>query len=238
MALTASLPAAPVMYNALVRRDEQYEGVFVVGVKTTGIFCRPTCPAKKPHEQNVEFFPTAQHALLSGYRPCRRCRPLHPRGAAPPWIRPLLDRVESSPDVRMKDSDLAALELEPARVRRWFKQHLGMTFQAYQRAMRLGTALDRLRVGEAVTQVAFDHGYESLSGFRDAFRQFFGATPANGTGTTIVTVNRILTPLGPMLSGCTDEGICLLEFMDRRMIETQLKRLRKRLLRMMFAALC
>jgi AraC family transcriptional regulator of adaptative response/methylated-DNA-[protein]-cysteine methyltransferase len=95
--------------------------------------------------------------------------------------------------------------------------------------MRLGSALGRLRHGDDLTQVAYDHGYESLSGFREAFQTRFGTTPRNGSSQKIVTVNRIQTPLGPMIAGASDTGICLLEFLDRRMMETQVERLQKRL---------
>jgi len=229
MSVTTLMPSDRVMYRALVRRDESYEGVFIVGVKTTGIFCRPTCSARKPHEKNVEFFRSPKDALLSGYRPCRRCRPLEQKGESPAWIRPLLSTVDSSVEERIRDTDLRSMGLEPARVRRWFREHLGMTFQGYQRSLRLGKAMGQLKLGEDLTQVAFGHGYESVSGFRDAFQAMFGTTPGNGRGTKVLTVNRILTPLGPMLAGTTDDGICLLEFVDRRMIETQLRVLQKRL---------
>jgi len=68
-----NLPTAKTMYNALVNKDRTYEGIFYVGVKTTGIFCRPTCPARKPNIKNVEFFSSTKDALLSGYQPCKRC---------------------------------------------------------------------------------------------------------------------------------------------------------------------
>jgi len=226
---TNSLPPADEMYRALSARDAGYDGVFFTAVRTTGIFCRPTCPAKKPRPENVEFFGTARDALLAGYRACRRCRPLEPAGAAPSWLRPLLDAVEADPSRRLRDADLRALELDPVRVRRWFLAEHGMTFHAYLRARRLGLALGRLRHGEDPTGIAFEHGYESLSGFRDAFRRIFGETPGRAERTETVTINRLLTPLGPMLAGVTDEGVCLLEFAERRMLETQLRRLSQRL---------
>ena len=227
--MDTTLPARNEMYRAVVDRDAGYDGVFFTAVKTTGIFCRPTCPAKKPRPENVDFFGTTRDALLAGYRPCLRCRPLEHRGAPPDWLRALLTDVEKEPLKRWRDSDLRRRELEPARVRRWFQREHGMTFHAYLRARRLGLALGRLRHGEDLTMVALDHGYESLSGFRDAFRQLFGDAPGRSRAATQVRVTRLLTPLGPMIAGATDEAICLLEFADRRMLETQIKRLRLRL---------
>ncbi len=104
-----------------------------------------------------------------------------------------------------------------------------MTFQAYHRARRLGSALGRVQVGEPVSRAAFDAGYDSLSGFQDAFRRYFGAPPTELDGATVVKVWRVPTPLGPMLLGATEEALVLLEFVDRKMLPTQVRRLRRRM---------
>jgi len=234
------LPPRAEMYRALKERDPSYEGVFYLGVRTTGIFCRPTCPARKPKPENVEFFASTREALTSGYRPCRRCVPMRPEGATPDWLEGLLRDIDQNPARRRKDADLRAAGLDPARVRRWFKRHHNMTFHAYQRARRLGLALGQIRNGENIMGTAYDHGYESLSGFNDAFAHLFGETPGKsrkatgekdggtpGGAATHVVVTRVLTPLGPLVAGATDEGLCLLEFADRPMLETQINKLRK-----------
>lgn len=226
---TPAMPPRPEMLDAFSRRDPSYDGVFVTAVRTTGIFCRPTCPARKPKPGNVDFFATPRDALLAGYRPCLRCRPMSNAGAPPNWLEPLLRRVEDDPARRWTDADLRALELSPSRVRRWFKRHHGMTFHAYSRARRLGSALGRIRNGEAVTPTAFDSGYDSLSAFNEAFRRVLGSTPSDARHRAVVTLTRVVTPLGPMLAGATGGALCLLEFVDRRMLETQLVRLRDRL---------
>jgi AraC family transcriptional regulator of adaptative response/methylated-DNA-[protein]-cysteine methyltransferase len=224
------LPPAATMYDALVRRDPAFEGLFVVGVKTTGIFCRPTCPARKPKPDSVEYFAAAQGALLSGYRACLRCRPLEPAGQAPAWLRGLLAEIEASPARRFTDADLEEQGLEPARVRRWFQSNHGMTFHAYQRARRLGSALGRIRQGAPLTDTAYDAGFESESGFRDAFAKLFGAPPGRArVAATPAMVTRISTPLGPMVAAATDRALLLLEFADRRMLERQIQRIRARL---------
>jgi AraC family transcriptional regulator of adaptative response/methylated-DNA-[protein]-cysteine methyltransferase len=220
-----SLPDSETLYAALVNKDSNFEGIFVVGVKTTGIFCRPTCTARKPKRENVEFFGSAHEALLHGYRPCKICAPLEYRGAAPEWLKPLLDEIDDDPLLRLKDSDLRKRGVEPGRVRSWFKKHHGMTFQAYLRVLRIGQAFGRVKCGERVTQTAFESGYESLSGFADSFKKTAGFPPSKSQGNQLSATTRILTPLGPMLAGATDEGICLLEFIDRRMLETELERL-------------
>lgn len=217
------------MYRALCDRDVSYEGVFFAGIRTTGIFCRPTCTARTPRCENVEYFGSTREALLAGYRACKRCHPLEPNGATPDWLRPLTDAIEEDPTRRWKDADLREMGLDPSRVRRWFQANHGMTFHAYHRSRRLGLALGKMQNGDDVTRAAYDHGFESLSGFRDAFRKTFADTPGRSRGSTSVCVTRILTPLGPMVAGATEDGLCLLEFSDRRMLETQLKRVRKRL---------
>ena len=224
---TVDLPPAEEMYGALLRRDLRYEGIFTVGVKTTGIFCRPACPARKPRPENVEFFGTVREAVLAGYRPCKRCRPLEAADAAPAWIRELLVELEQDPTGRWSDADLRGRGLEPTRVRRWFQGAHGMTFHAYHRARRLGAALGRIRQGADLTDTAYAAGYESPSAFREAFQKLFGATPGHARAQTRVLVNRVSTPLGAMVVGATDTHLCLLEFGERRMLKTQIERLRK-----------
>ncbi len=226
--ITVELPPRDEMLAAFLGRNADYDGVFVTAVTTTGIFCRPSCPARKPRAENVEFLPTPRDALLAGYRPCLRCRPMEPAGAPPGWLRELLAEIEADPMRRWADRDLCERGLGPDRVRRWFQEHHGMTFHGYERARRLGLALGRIRLGGDVTSTAFDHGWGSTSGFGEAFAKLFGGPPSR-TGGPVVTVNRIGSPLGPMVAGATDDGLCLLEFGDRRMLETQLERLRARL---------
>jgi AraC family transcriptional regulator of adaptative response/methylated-DNA-[protein]-cysteine methyltransferase len=217
------------MLEAFLDRDTTFDGVFVAGISTTGIFCRPTCPAKKPRLEHLSFFGTPREALLAGFRPCKRCRPLEPVGAPPGWLRPLLDAVEEDPKRRWTDQDVRARGLSPERVRRWFKHNHGMTFQAYNRARRLGSALGQVREGSTVGRAAFEAGYDSLSGFQDAFKQYFGTTPTDLEGALVIEVSRLLTPLGPMLAGASANDLVLLEFVDRRALPTQIKRIRQRM---------
>ena len=220
------LPDGETMYRALVEKDPAFDGLFFTGVTTTGVFCRPTCTARKPRRENVVFFSTARDALLAGYRPCQVCRPVQPPGAMPEVVRQLLDEVEADPSLRLRDADLRSRGIDPTALRRWFKKNHGLTFQGYVRTLRIGAAFGRIKHGDTATAAAFDHGWDSLSGFGEAFRKVMG-TPPTGAPDRVITVTRIETPLGPMLAGATDDGICLLEFVDRRMIETQLVRLQK-----------
>ena len=228
--IASTLPPRDEMLRAFLARDAAYEGVFVTGVRTTGIFCRPSCTARKPLPEHVEFFATPRDALFAGYRPCLRCEPLETAGAPPAWLKPVLDAVEADPARRWRDADVVALGISAERVRRWFQAHHGMTFHAYCRARRLGTALRRLGEGERVTDTAFDQGWESLSAFNEAFRKLFREAPRAATRSAVPLVaRRLLTPLGPMVACASDEALCLLEFADRRMLERQLRRICGRL---------
>ncbi len=222
-----TLPTKKVMFKALLAKDSSFEGVFIVGVKTTGIFCRPTCTARKPKQANVEFFSNTKQALSFGYRPCRVCKPMQPYGETPDWLQGLLQEIAQSPTQKFKDQDLRDRGLEPARVRRWFKKNHNMTFQAYTRAIRLNRAFGLIKHKDKVIDTAMNSGYESVSGFHEAFKKATGNAPSKTKGSEIITITRVLTPLGPMFAGATSKGICLLEFTDRRMLETQIKRLTK-----------
>jgi AraC family transcriptional regulator of adaptative response/methylated-DNA-[protein]-cysteine methyltransferase len=226
--MKAKLPDRDTMYKALVSRDASFEGIFYAGVKTTGIFCRPTCSARKPKPENVEFFAAPKEALIHGYRPCKLCEPMKIRADVPEWIAGILDEVRDDPSLSLKDRDLQARGLDPNRVRRWFKKHHGMTFQSYLRILRIGQAFGQIKYGEKVVDAAFDSGYESLSGFSESFKKTLGFSPGESSEKNIIFVTRIPTPLGPLLAGAMEEGICLLEFIDRRMIETQIGRVKKR----------
>ena len=223
------LPPPETMYRALLNRDTSFEGIFFVGVRTTGIFCRPTCSAKKPARVNVDFFPTPNEALLGGYRPCLRCHPMDPSEPPPKLVAQLQMQVEQAPGGRLTDKELAALSIDPSTARRQFKRHYGMTFQAYYRARRMGLALSEVRNGSRVDSAQSKSGFESASGFREAFTRIFGdsATVAKSRG--CMFAERIETPLGAMLAVADDEGLRLLEFADRRATERELKILRQRL---------
>lgn len=218
-----------IMYQASFDKNPDFEGVFWMGVKTTGIFCRPTCTARKPKPENVEFFQDAKSAILKGYRPCKICKPLENPGETPIEIQKLLEELRENPSLKFKDYDLIARGLEPVNVRRWFQKHHGMTFQAFQRMFRLNTAFKKIQQGENIIDTAYDSGFESLSGFNESFKNIFGVSPTRSKSQKIIDLKRIETPIGTMYAAATEEGICMLEFTDRKMLETEFKDLAKSL---------
>ncbi|HLP15615.1 MAG TPA: methylated-DNA--[protein]-cysteine S-methyltransferase, partial [Bacteroidota bacterium] len=212
-----------VMYRALVEKDSSYEGIFFAAIKTTGIFCRPTCSARKPKKENVEFFPTPTEAILHGYRPCKMCSPLDKPGETPRAIQTILDELNDTPALHFRDDTLRKRGIDPAMLRRWFKKHHGITFHSYQRMLRINAAYRKIKDGARVTDAAFDSGYASLSGFTDTYKTTVGVPPSHTRTQAVITMMRIETPLGPMAACVVDEGLCMLEFTDRRMLETQFR---------------
>ncbi len=218
-----------IMYDAIIEKDTSFEGVFFTAVKTTGIFCRPTCTARKPKKENVEFFTESKNAILKGYRPCKVCKPLEKLNETPKEIRDLIEELNNNPLIKFKDWDLKQKGIEPHYLRRWFLKNHGITFHAYQRMFRINSAFKKIKDGETVTATAFDSGFESLSGFNDSFKSIFGVSPIKSKTQKLITIKRLETPLGTMFACATEDGICLLEFTDRKMLETELKNLAKTL---------
>jgi AraC family transcriptional regulator of adaptative response/methylated-DNA-[protein]-cysteine methyltransferase len=221
------LPSPKTMYQALTNRDSEFEGVFWVAVKSTGIFCRPTCRSKKPKPENVEFFATTSEALYAGYRPCLRCRPLDRQKQPPELVSRLSQEIEKAPSGKITNDQLRSMGIDPSTARRQFKRYYGMTFQAYHRSRRMGLALHEIRKGESVIGAQIDHGFESASGFYDAFKQVFGIPPSKAADVKYLLAKWLDTPLGAMLALADNEGIHLLEFVDRRGLENEIKQIRK-----------
>ncbi len=216
-------------YQALLDKNPDYEGIFYLGVTTTGVFCRPTCSARKPKFENCEFYKTAQEALLASFRPCLRCRPLSHPNQVSELVRILVAAVEATPERRWKDRDFEELSVDASTARRQFKKRFGMTFVAYARARRMGLAMKQIRGGEAVIEAQLNVGYESSSGFRDAFSKIMGAAPTHfDQQNHLLKASWLDTPLGPMLAIADEKALYLLEFMERRGLEREIERLRIR----------
>ncbi|MDR6552366.1 trifunctional transcriptional activator/DNA repair protein Ada/methylated-DNA--[protein]-cysteine S-methyltransferase [Paenibacillus qinlingensis] len=216
-------------YKALVEKKSEYEGVFYVGVTSTGVFCRPTCPARKPKYTNCEFYETAQQALLASFRPCQRCRPLSHPNQVSDIVRFLVEAVEQNPEKRWKGHDFRALSIDESTARRQFKKRFGMTFVEYARSRRMGLALKSIRSGEKIINTQLASGYDSSSGFRDAFSRIMGAPPTRLDDSRILKAAWLDTMLGPMVAIADESELYLLEFVDRRGLESEVARLRKRM---------
>jgi AraC family transcriptional regulator of adaptative response/methylated-DNA-[protein]-cysteine methyltransferase len=220
------MPPPAEMERAYLRRDASYNGIFFLGVRTTGIFCRPTCPARKPLPKNVEYFASAGRALAAGYRPCRRCLPLA-LDDQPAWAAELIAAVEDHPSKRLSEADLRFRGVDPGTVRRYFLSRYGMTFHAYARSRRLTGALSFIREGGEIDDAVYESGYDSHSGFREAFARAFGSPPGASREKECVLLAWMKSPLGPLVAGATAAGVCLVEYTDRRMLEAQIGSVRR-----------
>lgn len=216
-------------YAAAVKKDPSFEGLFFMAVKTTGIFCRPVCTARKPKPENVVFYDSVQEAIAHGYRPCKICKPMAHEGETPAYIKQLLQELSDDPFLKIKDYDLRKRNIEPHQLRRWFQKHHKMTFHAYQRMLRINTAFNKIITGAPMLDTALDVGYGSLSGFNERYRSLIGTAPTQSKQKTVINIIRFTTPLGPMYGCATTDGVCLVEFTNRKMLETEFKDLCKRL---------
>ncbi|MFB2530824.1 bifunctional transcriptional activator/DNA repair enzyme AdaA [Paracoccus sp. p3-h83] len=219
------LPDPDTLYQALLARDPGYEGRALVGVTSTGIFCRLTCPAKKPLAQNCRWYATPAEAMADGFRPCRRCHPIGPAADHDPVVQVLMTALEADPDRIWREGDITAMGLDPSTVRRAFRRHFGMTFLDMARLRRLRAGVASLRAGDPVIAAQLDAGFDSASGFRDAFARLFGHPPAAMRAPHGLVADWIDTPLGGMIAVCDDQALHLLEFVDRKGLPAELQRL-------------
>lgn len=214
-------------YEALLNRDSRYVGIFFVGVKTTSVFCIATCRARKPKKENVEFYTTYLEALENGFRPCKICCPTENAHETPEQVTQAIQMVKDYPKKKVSDHQLRAAQISPDLVRRWFKKNYGLTFHTFQRMYRINNAYKELKDGKKTTETAYDSGYESLSGFAYTYKKIMGKSPTKSKTRPLLLLNRLTSPLGPMLVCASERGICLLEFTDRKMLETEFRDLQK-----------
>jgi AraC family transcriptional regulator of adaptative response/methylated-DNA-[protein]-cysteine methyltransferase len=205
-------------WAAFMRRDRRWDGRVLGAVKSTGIYCKPSCPARRPKRDNVEFFASAEEARAAGYRACLRCKPDEvgrDREAVAKAAR-LIEQAEEAPSL----AELAeAVGYAPHHFQRLFKRDLGVSPAGYARGLRSRRAEQALAANDRVTDAVYDAGYQSPSGFYSDAKERLGMTPSawrdGGRGETIryVTVD---SPLGPLLIAATSKGICRLTFREDR----------------------
>jgi len=203
-------------WEAFELRDRSWDGRVIGAVKTTGIYCKPSCPARRPKRENVEFFESTDKARAAGYRPCLRCKPDEvgrDREAIARAVK-LIDSAEEAPSL----DDLArAVGYAPHHFQRLFKRDLGVSPAEYARALRAKRAEKHLKESERVTDAIYDAGYSGPSRFYDDARERLGMAPSawrdGGRGET-VRWTIVDSALGRMLVAATSKGICRLTFDD------------------------
>ncbi|MCV3270173.1 bifunctional transcriptional activator/DNA repair enzyme AdaA [Roseobacter sinensis] len=219
------LPDHNTLYQALLVRDTAYDGQAYVCVSSTGVFCRLTCPARKPKPENCTFFGTVGECIDAGYRACKRCHPLQPMAMADPAIAALLAALDERPDFRWREGDIERMGFDLSTVRRSFKRQFGMTFLEMARQRRLRDGFETIADGGAVIAGQLDAGFESASAFRAAFLKLIGTAPGNLSADPLLFADWVPTPLGDMIAVSSRSQLHLLEFFDRKALRTELRRL-------------
>jgi AraC family transcriptional regulator of adaptative response/methylated-DNA-[protein]-cysteine methyltransferase len=219
------LPDHDTLYQALLDRNAVYDGQAYVGVSTTGVFCRLTCPARKPKTENCTFYASVGECIESGYRACKRCHPLQPMASADPAIDALLAALDERPEYRWSESDIDSMGFDLSTVRRSFKRQFGMTFLEMARQRRLRDGFETISDGGKVIDAQLNAGFESASAFRASFSKLLGRAPGRLDNTPILFADWVETPLGPMITVCSKYQMHLLEFVDRKALKTELGKL-------------
>ncbi len=203
-------------WAAFMRRDRAWDGRVIGAVKTTGIYCKPSCPARRPKREHVEFYSSGEDARAAGFRPCLRCKPDEvgrDREAVAAAVK-LIEQAEDAPNL----AELAdAVGYAPHHFQRLFKRDLGVSPAEYARGLRSRRAEQALKANDRITDAVYDAGYQSPSGFYDDAKERLGMTPSawrdGGRGETIRWTT-FDSPLGEMLIAATAKGICRLTFDD------------------------
>jgi AraC family transcriptional regulator, regulatory protein of adaptative response / methylated-DNA-[protein]-cysteine methyltransferase len=206
-------------WDAVLARDANHDGQFFFGVSSTGVYCRPSCPAKRPRRENVTFFRRPEEAEKAGYRACLRCRPRAlGRNPQTEMVKQICRYIEHHLDEPVTLESLGlAFGQSPFHLQRTFKKTLGITPRAYADSCRMGLLKRNLQAGRSVTHALYESGYSSSSRLYERTASQLGMTPDKyRRGAIAATVRYTCTdsPLGRMLVAATGKGICAIQFAD------------------------
>lgn len=203
-------------WAAFERRDRSWDGRVIGAVSTTGIYCKPSCPARRPKREHVTFYSTGDEARGAGFRPCLRCRP-DEVGRDRDAVARAARLIEQAEEPLSLDQLAAAVGYAPHHFQRLFTRDMGVSPAAYARALRAKRAEANLQEDKSVTEAIYDSGYGAPSRFYADAKERMGMTPSawrdGGRGETIRYVVRE-SPLGPFLIAATGKGICQMNFDD------------------------
>ena len=199
-------------WNAVLSRDERMDGRFVTGVRTTGIYCKPSCPAKHPYRSNVVFFLGPSEAEQAGFRPCKRCNPRESVSARSDLVQRICQYINTNLDEKLTLASLSVeADLSPFHLQRTFKKVLGISPRQYVETRRLDKLKRSLSRGKTVTSAGYD------AGFRSRGRLYVGSTSQLGVrpglfrrGGEGLQIRYTITdsPVGRLLLGATRSGVC------------------------------
>jgi len=204
-------------WNAVIGRDATHDGAFVFAVSTTGVYCRPSCPARRPRRENVTFFLHPEQAEKAGYRACLRCKPKSASGdPQSDGVKAICRYIEQHIDEPMTLDRLGkAFRQSPFHLQRRFKAVLGITPREYADSCRLRLLKRSLQAGDNVTRAMYDAGYGSSSRLYERTASQLGMTPDKYRRGAIAAAIRYTcadSPLGRMLIAATERGICAIQF--------------------------
>jgi len=206
-------------WDAVLARDASRDGEFFFGVTSTGVYCRPSCPAKRPRRENVAFFHHSEDAEKAGFRACLRCKPKsasrNPQADAIKRICRYIEQHLDEPITLDRLSD--AFGMSPFHLQRTFKKAVGITPRAYADSCRMKLLKQNLQTGKSVTTALYDAGYSSSSRLYERTASQLGMTPDKYRRGAIAATIRYAfanSPLGRMLVAATDKGICAIQFAD------------------------
>jgi AraC family transcriptional regulator of adaptative response/methylated-DNA-[protein]-cysteine methyltransferase len=200
-------------WQAVQRRDAAFDGKFVFAVRTTGVFCRPSCASRPAKRENVSFFSAIAEAEKAGFRACKRCRP-DKLGASDPQmeaVKRACERIERAEETPKLAELAASAGLSPYHFHRVFKAITGVTPKAYAAETRARRAADKLRTAETVTEAIYDAGFNSSSRFYENTDARLGMTPGavrRGGAGTVIRFAVGEASLGAVLVAATDKGVC------------------------------
>ena len=232
----ASIEAAQTLdyqtrWRSVLERDRQSDGRFVYAVRSTGIYCRPSCPSRRPRREHASFFPSCDAAQSQGYRPCKRCRPQETSGEDPDTrlVRLAYEYLSSGHAEPVDLEEVSAQTgVTPARLRKAFKNLTGLSFLQFVDARRLDQLKSRLQEGQDVTSALYDSGYTSTSRLYEKAPAQLGMTPntyRKGGRDVEITYTVVDWSLGQMLVAATGKGVCAVRLgYDTAALEADLKK--------------
>jgi AraC family transcriptional regulator, regulatory protein of adaptative response / methylated-DNA-[protein]-cysteine methyltransferase len=231
MSVTENHPAPAAdqrLWKAVLEKDSGQDGKFVYGVASTRIYCRPSCPSRRPARRRVSFFPTPDAAEAAGYRACRRCEPRNSRRTSDQQVQRAREYLDEHWDETVTLDRLGrVVHMSPYHLQRTFKRVLGVTPKAYASARRLERMKSRLRDGDTVSRATYDAGYGSGSRAYAQARSGMGMTPGtyrNGGRGTRVRYTVVVTEAGHLLTAATDRGLCAVMLGDSaELLESSLR---------------
>jgi AraC family transcriptional regulator, regulatory protein of adaptative response / methylated-DNA-[protein]-cysteine methyltransferase len=218
MQLQQTQPFEETLWKAVLNRDSTIDGKFFYGVRSTGIYCRPICPSRRPNRNQVCFFQSVQEAQSAGFRPCKRCQPQFETVPNTAKVLGVCRYIEAQSDRVPTLSELCSqVEMSPSYLQKVFKQIIGVSPFQYADALRSQRLKQRLQSGEEIAHAVYDTGYGSSSQLYEKAPKQLGMTPKiyQQAGKTISIVYAIAPcPLGYLLVATTDKGICAVKLGD------------------------